>query len=80
MGAQELLASWCCTADARFQRIAGVVPYLLPPLPGQTAWNGDPNLRWAAEALSAAFGEANQSGMAAELRAEEAAPGKAKRR
>ena len=66
-GAQELLSSWCCTADERFKRIAGVVPYLLPPLPGQAAWRGDPNLAWAAEALGAAYAETNQSGMAVEL-------------
>ena len=80
-GAQELLSSWCCTADERFKRIAGVVPYLLPPLPGQAAWRGDPNLAWAAEALGAAYAEANQSGMAPELRAEAApAPGPTKKR
>ena len=51
--AQRLLASWCCTAEAAFQRTAGRVPYLLPPLPGQRAWRGEPDLQWAARALSA---------------------------
>lgn len=75
-GAQDLLASWCCTTDGRFKWKAGVVPYLLPPLPGQDAWRGDPSLAWAAQALSEAFAEANQSTMAAELRAQVAVRGK----
>ena len=77
-GAQQLLSSWCCTTDSRFKRIAGVVPYLLPPLAGQDAWRGDPTLAWAATALGEAFAEANQSSMAAELRAE-VAQGKGKK-
>ena len=31
---QEILSSWCCTADERFKRTAGVIPYVLPPLEG----------------------------------------------
>ena len=66
--AQELLSSWCCTADERFKRIAGVVPYLLPPLPGQSHWLVDKGLVWAQQALAEAYAEANQTAMAAEIR------------
>ena len=52
--AQRLLDSWCCTSEAPFrERTAGLVPYLLPPLPGQHAWRGEPTLRWADRALRA---------------------------
>ena len=49
--AQQLLGDWCCTSDERFRRSAGLVPYLLPPLEGQTAWRGEPQLSWAETAL-----------------------------
>ena len=66
----EILQRWCCVHDERFKKTAGVVPYLLPPLEGQTDWRGDPELSWAAEALAAAFQEANQTDMASEMRGE----------
>ena len=53
--AQALLASWCCTSEPEFKRMAGRVPYLLPPHPAQAAYAGNPWMRWAAEALSRAF-------------------------
>ena len=50
-GVQQLLSGWCCTSHPAFGRTGGVVPYLLPPLAGQRAWRGSPELRWAAQAL-----------------------------
>jgi hypothetical protein len=46
--AQSLLSSWCCTDDARFKKLAGVIPYILPPIEGQATWRGSPKLTWAA--------------------------------
>ena len=48
---QGLLSSWCCTSDVAFKRSGGTVRYLLPPLPGQTAWTGSSGLTWVAERL-----------------------------
>jgi len=61
--AQSLLATWCCTADPTFKPLAGVVPYLLPPLV-PSVWRGNPWLRWEAEALATAFARANDTAMA----------------
>lgn len=66
--AQALLAGWCCTADTRFKRLAGVIPYLLPPLEGQTAWRGHAKLQWAATAVADIFASANDTTRAAALR------------
>jgi hypothetical protein len=67
--AQALLSTWCCTSEPAFKPLAGVVPYLLPPLKparGQPPyWRGNPWLRWEAEALSLAFLHANDTAMAA---------------
>lgn len=52
---QELLSSWCCTDDARFKRVAGVIPYVLPPLEGQRTWRGAAKLQWAATAVAGIF-------------------------
>ena len=61
--AQSLLATWCCTAEPTFKPLAGVVPYLLPPLV-PSVWRGNPWLRWEAEALAIAFARANDTAMA----------------
>ena len=50
--AQALLASWCCTSVLAFRPTRGVVPYLLPPLEGQSRWRGHPQMRWVARALN----------------------------
>ena len=65
--AQELLSSWCCTKDRGFKRHGGEVPYILPPLPGQTSWLGSKRLRSAAEKLAAAFLRANDTQTASEM-------------
>ncbi|KAL1507978.1 hypothetical protein AB1Y20_007580 [Prymnesium parvum] len=59
--AQALLSSWCCTANPQFKRRAGLVPYLLPPHPGQSQWRGDPLLRWVAAAIATSFSESNDT-------------------
>ena len=51
--AQALLSSWCCTSDERFRRLAGLVPYVLPPLPGLPRGRGAGSLRWVDAALRA---------------------------
>ena len=61
--AQSLLSTWCCTADANFR--AGMVPYILPPLPTQRHWRGRPALDKAAFHLKQAFETANDSRTAA---------------
>ena len=66
--AQSLLSNWCCTADKRFKRLAGVIPYVLPPLPGQQAWRGRDHLRWGIEALTEVFDTANEKARADEIR------------
>ena len=66
--AQALLSSWCCTDDPRFKRLAGVIPYVLPPLEGQSIWRGHARLTWAASALAEVFDAANQSARAREIR------------
>ena len=65
--AQALLSSWCCTADPRFKRTAGVVPYLLPPLEGQAHWLGEQRLSWVAGSLSYSFDAAGDRAMAVEM-------------
>ena len=52
---QRILSSWCCTADERFRRLAGVIPYVLPPLEGQREWQSGTKLKWAADALADTF-------------------------
>ena len=66
--AQRLLSNWCCTADHRFKRLAGVIPFILPPLEGQTAWRGNDHVRWAAKALTEVFEMANEHAAAAWVR------------
>ena len=66
--AQALLSSWCCTDDKRFKRLAGVIPYLLPPLEGQSVWRGHERLSWAASALAEVFEIAKEPQRAAEIR------------
>lgn len=66
--AQKLLSNWCCTADERFKRLAGVIPYILPPLEGQSAWRGHAHLRWAAQGLTEVFEKAGESAAAAWVR------------
>ena len=66
--AQRLLSNWCCTADVRFKRLAGVIPYVLPPLEGQSVWKGHAHLSWAASALAQVFETAKESKRAAEVR------------
>ena len=53
--AQQLLSSWCCTAHPHFKRTAGVIPYLLPPMPGQSAWHHTQRLEWAVSAVAELF-------------------------
>ena len=65
---QQLLASWCCTADERFKRLAGVIPYVLPPLEGQSAWRGAPKLQWAAQAMAEIFEAAGDADRARAVR------------
>ena len=65
---QRLVSSWCCTADERFKRTAGAVPYLLPPLEGQSHWVGEPKLFWVAAALRKSFAAAGDAAMADDLR------------
>ncbi|KAL1510943.1 hypothetical protein AB1Y20_005771 [Prymnesium parvum] len=65
--AQALLSSWCCTSDERFRRSGGEVPYLLPPLEGQSEWLGEPRLAWAATALASVFRGAGEHALAARL-------------
>ncbi len=52
---QDLLSSWCCTSEPAFKRTGGLVPYLLPPLEGQTAWRGREQLAWAGRAIAESF-------------------------
>ena len=66
---QALLSSWCCTAHPEFKRLAGLVPYLLPPHTGQTRWRGNPWLRWEATALADAFAAQNDTATAAKFNA-----------
>ena len=66
--AQALLSSWCCTADERFKRLAGVIPYILPPIEGQRVWRGHPKLHWAAAGLAEVFMSAGHTELAAEIR------------
>ena len=66
--AQALLSSWCCTDDAKFKRLAGVIPYVLPPLEGQKVWRGTPKLTWASSALAEVFDGAGEAARAAEIR------------
>ena len=65
---QALLSSWCCTIDARFKRVAGVIPYILPPLEGQTEWSGSHGLAWAAQALADIFDNAGDTARARLIR------------
>jgi len=66
--AQELLDAYCCTSSEIFKaKASGGVPYLLPPLPGQTAWLGAPRLEWARTELARMFREAGDAQIAAEL-------------
>lgn len=66
--AQALLSSWCCTSDPRYKRLAGVVPYLLPPLEGQSVWRGKKWLDWASNAMADIFEAAGDKVRAAEVR------------
>ena len=66
--AQALLSSWCCTDDKRFKRLAGVIPYLLPPLEGAERMEGHERLSWAASALAEVFEIAKEPQRAAEIR------------
>lgn len=65
---QRLLSSWCCTADERFKRVAGTIPYILPPLEGQDEWRGEPRLWWAAKALADIFDKGGAREAAAAIR------------
>jgi hypothetical protein len=65
---QAIISSWCCTIDERFKRVAGVIPFLLPPLEGQTAWRGATRLAWAAEAVAQVFETAGDTARARSLR------------
>lgn len=66
--AQSLLSSWCCTDDTRFKKLAGVIPYILPPLEGQATWRGSPKLAWAARGLAEVLAAAGETARAAEIR------------
>ena len=46
---------------------AGEVPYLLPPLEGQTYWRGEPRLSWVAGALAYSFDAAGDKVMAIDV-------------
>ena len=61
------MAGRCCTSDPRFKRTAGEVPYLLPPLEGQTHWRGEPRLSWVAGALAYSFEAAGDKAMAIDV-------------
>lgn len=66
--AQSLLSTWCCTDDARFKRLVGVIPYILPPLEGQSAWKGHARLGWASAALAEIFEQSNETALASLVR------------
>lgn len=65
---QELLSSWCCTADERFKRTAGVIPYVLPPLEGQSVWRAGRWTLWAAKAMADIFDAAGDAARAKAIR------------
>jgi hypothetical protein len=65
---QELLSSWCCTADERFKRTAGVIPYVLPPFEGQDVWRAGRWTLWAAKAMADIFDAAGDAARAKAIR------------
>ena len=69
---QAMLASWCCTADPRFKRVAGIVPYVLPPLEGheRQAWSGGEarKVEWVGRALAETYDASGDVDMGQDMR------------